>query len=345
MGSRGACLVALVSLLAMASGCLGNQERTDGDTNSGTTIPGEETIDPGDSDELAGHPRASLRWVEGAPLPTARRDLTCALHGSKIWIVGGVNAQGITESRVDIFDIKQQEWERGLPLPKPLHSAAAASVEGELLVMGGFQDLAGRYRHASSDVYGLSQVGFWTELGRLPGPLALASPVAHSTPLLLVGGTDGTRATDSMLLRSPVMQSWAEAGQMNEARVAPAAVLVDDSVHVIGGQVGEENNGSGEILSLRGDASRATANMPTPRANFAAATAGTYVYVIGGSTDGSALNQTEVYDATSGTWSAGPTLPIIAQRACAVSAGDGIHFFGGHNGAGTLLSHWILTWL
>ncbi len=344
MGSRGACLVALVSLLAMVSGCLGGQAPTDGGTGDKDAGPGGVPIDPSDSDQLAGHAKASLNWKELASMPAARRDLACALHDNKIWVVGGINEDGITESRVDVYDIRTQKWERGLPLPKPTHSAAAAAVEGELLIMGGYHDLAGRSREASMEVFGLSQIGFWTDLGPLPQPLAKATPITDRGLLLLVGGTDGHTASDGILLRSPIMQNWASAAQLAIPRVTPGAILIDDTVYVVGGDQ-ESNNGSGEVVSLKGEPRRATPLMPSPRADFATATAGKYVYIMGGHADGQTLNRTDMYDAGANVWWSAPAMPEPTARGCAVSAGDGIHYLGGRTNGDARASHWVLTWL
>ncbi len=345
MGSRGARLVAL-AVLAALSGCIGGQAPLGEGPGSDKTPSGTLGIDPADADELADHPKATLEWKKRPDLPTPRRDFACTLHDGDIWVIGGINDASITESRVDVFDIETGSWSRNLPLPKPVHGATAASVGNELFVMGGYLDLAGRARQTSDDVYALSQVGFWTEMSPLPGPLAEATAVVRDDTLLLVGGHTGSKASDTVWLRSPTMKNWADAGSLNQARVAPGAILLDDALYALGGQVDSQNNGSGEAISLReGNWLRSISPMPTPRIHFATATAGGYVYIIGGYATDTVVNSTEVYHVPSDVWWVGPALPEQAQRGCAVAAGDGIHFLGGQKGGVALDQHWLLTWL
>jgi N-acetylneuraminic acid mutarotase len=75
--------------------------------------------------------------------------------------------------------------------------------------------------------------------------------------------------------------------------------------------------------------------MPTPRLEFATASAGGLVYVIGGRdalasiTPKPQVATMEVYDPATDTWSTGPDLPIAASGMMAVGAGSKIYALGG----------------
>lgn len=75
----------------------------------------------------------------------------------------------------------------------------------------------------------------------------------------------------------------------------------------------------------------ATANMATPRADFAAVAVDGRLWVLGGITgvDGARLNTTEVYDPTSDRWRPGPALPAARSALSAASVGQTIYLFGG----------------
>jgi len=74
-----------------------------------------------------------------------------------------------------------------------------------------------------------------------------------------------------------------------------------------------------------------TANMATPRADFAAAAVDGRLWVLGGitSVDGTRLNTTEVYDPASDSWRAGPALPVARSAFGAATVGQTIYLFGG----------------
>jgi non-specific serine/threonine protein kinase len=75
---------------------------------------------------------------------------------------------------------------------------------------------------------------------------------------------------------------------------------------------------------------------PTTRTEVVAAPAGGQVYVVGGlRTGGASLATVEVFDPTTGTWTAGPDLPVAVDHAMATTVDDAVHVVGGYLDDGT----------
>src|ERR1700682_1650010 len=75
--------------------------------------------------------------------------------------------------------------------------------------------------------------------------------------------------------------------------------------------------------------------MPTPRQDFAVASAGGRVYVIGGSTapytNGASLQVVEAYDPSADSWSSKPQIPTVVQLTAAVTINAVIYVIASHS--------------
>lgn len=215
------------------------------------------------------------------------------------------------------------------PLPEPLASFGAATLDDWLYVYGGH---AGeRHDHSRENVRGtfLRQPlkgGPWESL---PGGPALQSPalVAHGGKLYRIGGLSARNAPDETAdLHSvdtvdcfdPATKRWSSMAKLPEARSSHDAVAVGDRIFVAGGwrHHGEEGDGDwleGVLeldLSQRDPKWQDTTKAPFRRRALALAALGQKLYVIGGLTPETDFSRrVDVYDLTSRTWSDGPELP------------------------------------
>ena len=72
-------------------------------------------------------------------MTTARSEITGAVLGSKLYVIGGFENGRSTVYAVKVYDPIANKWTTVAPLPQPLdHTAAsAASFDGKLYVVGG----------------------------------------------------------------------------------------------------------------------------------------------------------------------------------------------------------------
>src|SRR5918992_795738 len=77
-------------------------------------------------------------WTNGAPMPTPRTEVTAAILGDNIYVIGGFDKSGQVTDIVEAYNIKNNSWTKAAPLPQPLHHTAAASYNGKIYVAGGY---------------------------------------------------------------------------------------------------------------------------------------------------------------------------------------------------------------
>ncbi|MBA4067637.1 MAG: hypothetical protein C0501_28815 [Isosphaera sp.] len=121
---------------------------------------------------------------KSVPQPFQRRALTAAAVGNRVYVVGGLEADG-GDRRVDVLDVATGKWSAGPPIPgaeRVAFSPAAAVVGGRLVV-----------NTSAGPVFRLTEKGDgWEKVG----DAATKRVVARLVPLgdsaaLLVGGSGG----------------------------------------------------------------------------------------------------------------------------------------------------------
>lgn len=121
-----------------------------------------------------------LKW-ESVPQPFQRRALTATASGSKVYVIGGLGAEG---KATEIFDVAKRTWTTGPALPAEAKRAmafspAAATVGGRVTV-----------NTASGVIYRLTTDGAsWEKVGSAETPRIVARMIpAGPSAILLVGG-------------------------------------------------------------------------------------------------------------------------------------------------------------
>lgn len=101
-------------------------------------------------------------WKE-VDQPFRRRALDVVQFKGKIWVIGGLLAEGGISSRIDIFDPAKGTWTVGPNVPGPVANGngIAAAAVGNHLFIGGMTGI----------VYSLSDSGEgWKQVGKMPTP-------------------------------------------------------------------------------------------------------------------------------------------------------------------------------
>lgn len=239
-------------------------------------------------------------------------------------------------------------------LPVPLASFGAALLDNAVYTYGGhIGEPHAHSRHNISPTFfrlDLAAPDAWASLGPVIG---LQSPalVAHGGMLYRVGGfnalnaageAEDLRSTASVDRFDPATGEWTALPDMPEARSSHEAVVVGDMLYVLAGWglQGDSSSGTFHSSGFRMNLSAPDAGWeplatesPFKRRAVAAAAAGGKVYVIGGMTDAEAMSgAVDVLDTATGTWSAGPSLPVSPPLegfgASACAAGDTVYTSG-----------------
>lgn len=130
------------------------------------------------------------KW-ESMPQPFKRRALTAAVVGTKVYVLGGLGADG-GDRRVDVLDVASGKWTTGPKLPgedKVAFSPAAATVGGRVVV-----------NTSAGPVYRLTEAGDgWEKVGEAKTKRMVARLVPHSADaVILVGGAGGGGNVDAV---------------------------------------------------------------------------------------------------------------------------------------------------
>jgi N-acetylneuraminic acid mutarotase len=80
-------------------------------------------------------------WTTARSLPVPRTEVGAAALDGRIYVVGGLTADGAGSAAVDVYDAASDSWRSAAPLPRPLHHVAVAAAAGRVFAVGGFADL------------------------------------------------------------------------------------------------------------------------------------------------------------------------------------------------------------
>lgn len=130
-------------------------------------------------------------WKE-IPQPFKRRALTAAVVGTKVYVIGGLGAEG-ADKRVDVLDVATGKWSEGPDLPgseRNAFSPAACTVGGQIVV-----------NTSAGPVYRLTGKGdAWEKVGESATKRMVARLIPFGTDrVILLGGAAGmTGNADSL---------------------------------------------------------------------------------------------------------------------------------------------------
>jgi glucose/arabinose dehydrogenase/N-acetylneuraminic acid mutarotase len=181
-------------------------------------------------------------WTALPDLPTARGGATAQAINGKIYVVGGIGADGSALATVEVFDPdvgEDGEWSTGTPLGTRRDNAGSAVLGGKLYVFGGgIHDPSGYTtpRLNSVEMYDPA-TETWVE--RAPMPTArrtMAVGTLNGRAQLIGGERKGTNeAFPENEEYDPAADSWRLLTPMRTPRHGAAAGTIGDTIYVAQG--------------------------------------------------------------------------------------------------------------
>lgn len=172
-------------------------------------------------------------WTLRRPMPTPRYGLAAVALDGKIYAIGGNGPS----SAVEVYDPATDSWSRRAPMPTARVFLAAAEAGGKIYALGGSPDCCGNSRTDAVEVYDPA-TDRWATAAHLPVALQLSAAAGANGRIYTFGGfIPGSGAQGSTFEYTPLLGTWVERAAMPTPRDQAPAVLVDQTVFVLGGSV------------------------------------------------------------------------------------------------------------
>jgi N-acetylneuraminic acid mutarotase len=244
-------------------------------------------------------------WVPLASLQEPRQEVAVAALAGKVYVIGGIRADGSTADTVEVYDPATDRWQFAAPLPTSVHHTAAAVVGGTLYVIGGLWGL--RFAPVNAVFAYDSTTNTWTRKASLltsRGALAVGVVAGR---IYAAGGSPRARERD-FAVYDPATDTWTSLPPLPTPRNHLAAGTVGTTFYAVGGRSGGIGGITDvlEAFDTRSSAWMTKAPMPTARGGIAGAVVQGCLYVFGGEgnparADG-VFATTEVYDPRISAW-------------------------------------------
>ncbi len=277
-------------------------------------------------------------WIILPPMPTPRTEVTSAVIGNDVYVIGGAQEGPVSSNKVEIFNMDNRSWRNGPSLPAPLHHAVAVTFQGKIYVLGGYLD--GWIPVNTTYIYDPAQ-RLWSEGPRMPrAKAAFTAQVLNNRIYIFGGATANARSTDSHLTQEVLNTTeyydaetglWKTASPVPTPREHLASAEILGKIYVIGGRklTLESNSNINEEYDPKTDIWTEKAPMPTARGGIAAATIDTRIFVFGGEAPSGTYNTAEMYDPAEDTWVKIDPMPTARHGLTAQSVRGGILVVGG----------------
>jgi N-acetylneuraminic acid mutarotase len=249
---------------------------------------------------------ASPRWRSAAPVPIPRTEVSAAVFGREIGVVGGFLGSGANSSRADAYSPARNRWRRLPNLPVSLDHAMAVGRGRELYVVGGY----GRGSVAQASFFVLRN-GRWVRLPSMPAPRAAAGAAVVGGKLFVVGGVEapGRLATDAFTFDFAARRWSVIAGPRPREHLGAAAL--GGRVYAVAGRTGglDTNLDVVEAYDAAANRWRAIPRVPGTRGGTAAAAVAGRLLSVGGEALSGTIREVYAYNPSTGRWGRLPDLP------------------------------------
>lgn len=251
--------------------------------------------------------------VFGGPV----QETAAVMLDGKLYVIGGFQSMSEIVPSVSVFDTATCTWSDGPPLPRPVHHANAAVVNGTIFVLGSM--VAGFV--AIGDVWSWNPTtdAGWMPRASMPAGSQRGSAVVGviDGAIYLAGGLrNGAQATLSSY--SPASDTWNTAlPQLPQINDHGCGGVVGGKLYVTGGRMGTTSSRSNQVFEYTPGGSWASrAPMPTARGGTACGVLGNRIIVVGGEGNPGAtsgvFSEVEAYDAVMDRWDTLP--PMVTPR-------------------------------
>ena len=275
--------------------------------------------------------------LSAVPLPTSSSGMPVPPDVARVFVVSGRlhGGPGIGQTVEMQVGLGTPAWTGHAGLPDPRYALGGASVDGRIVVVGGYNESSLVYYNRTDLFDPVS--GTWTRVKDAPSNLGFPSVAAYGGRVYTFGGHNGAAFINSSFAYDISSDSWTSVAPMPTARDRAVAVVFQGKVWVLGGNSDPSTSlATVEIYDPSTDSWAAGPPLPQVRNSLSAAVLDGRIYVVGGHQNpGTYLNTVVAYDPASG-WSTRASMPTARSELVTVAAGGALYAIAGQAGAGAV---------
>jgi N-acetylneuraminic acid mutarotase len=270
---------------------------------------------------------AAPPWTTTADYPEPLMDHGAATIDGKVYVVGGIDANGATDKGY-VYDPGTQAWTAIANLPEAREAPEVAAVNGRLYVFGGWPNSGGAV--AKPAIFDPVS-GTWTTGADDPKPVAGAAVSVLGGKIYLVGGCDDACGRSDVQVYDTATNSWSTAHTYPENTSWLGCAGIVDRVYCAGGNSGTASSQHTYAYDPSSDSWAPVADLPIDLWGMSYSSAGGQLIVSDGVTAGSSklTNQGFAYNPDTDSWTALPNSNNTVYRAAGAC---GFYKIGGSSG-------------
>ncbi|WP_406369722.1 carboxypeptidase regulatory-like domain-containing protein [Streptomyces sp. NBC_01550] len=190
------------------------------------------------STTYAYHPNSDS-WSRVADLPQALAGAAVAVLDGKLYVIGGVPADGSSSSTVYRYDPARNTWSRIADYPVAMSAGGCGGIDGGIVCAGGLNESDGHVNPLANTYIYHPKTDTWTRATDMPHTQLRTSYSSANGRLQVVGGVDEspfdlTATTHRAMQYDPVANVWTDLPSAPEA-VADAGHGTGCGLSQIGG--------------------------------------------------------------------------------------------------------------
>lgn len=268
--------------------------------------------------ELGEEGEDPCQWTELAPSSLKKLESQSAKVDDKLYTFAGFLDGFIITDATEIYDVKNNIWSNGAPMPVPVTHMGKAVVKDDVWMIGGF---AGNDPGVATDkvqIYNTTTDN-WRMGPALPAPRGAGAATYNNGKIHFFGGLMPDRVTDVsehyILDPENLAAGWISAAPLPNGRNQLSAASVKGLVYAIGGQFGHDDGVEYlrylDVYDPATDSWTPRADLPSDRSHFEPGTLvhNDKIIIIGGRRGFFFFDNVTEYDPAEDSWTERCKLP------------------------------------
>lgn len=275
------------------------------------------------------------RWIKKAAIPIPRSEMAWAVSmDDRMHLVGGYGEQRVDRPYHHYYDPQDDVWIEVARVPRGANHVGVAAQDGRLYAIGGF--IEQNRRPHNECFFWEPAANMWVRIAPLPEACGSVACVALNGRIHGIGGAVGDtfptkKSVDWHLAYDPASDKWESLAPLPTARDHVGALVVNNTIHVIGGRVDSFHTNSNlhHTYDAQKDAWTFRNPLPTARSGHGAVLYRGKIFVMGGEGTNRVFGQNEAYDPAADKWEQYAPMMTPRHGLGAAVVGDAIHVAGG----------------